>query len=46
MRNIVLLFAALLVIGSVYWFVASNLFEKITEEIIEKEVEIEKGTGK
>lgn len=46
MRNIVLLFAALLVIGSIYWFGASNIFEEIVEEIIEKEVGIEKETGK
>ena len=46
MRNIVLIFAALLVIGSIYWFSESNIFKEIAEEIIEKEIEIEKETSK
>jgi hypothetical protein len=46
MRNIVLLFVALLGIGLIYWFGFYNPLEEIAKEIIEKELEIDKELGK
>lgn len=38
MQIIAFIFAALLGIGSIYWFVSYNPLEEIAEEIIEKEL--------
>jgi len=46
MHILALMFAVALGIGSIYWFGPNNPLEEIAEEIIEKEVEIEKETGK
>jgi len=46
MQIIAFIFAALLGIGSIYWFGSYNPLEEIAEEIIEKELEIEKELGK
>jgi hypothetical protein len=46
MQIIAFIFAALLGIGSIYWFGSYNPLEEIAEETIAKEVEIKKETGK
>ena len=46
MQIITFIFAALLGIGSIYLFGSYNPLEEIAEEIIEKELEIEKELGK
>jgi hypothetical protein len=46
MQIIAFIFAALLGIGSIYWFGSYNPLEEIAEEIIEKEVGLEKETSK
>ena len=46
MRIIAFIFAIALGIGSIYWFGSYNTLEEIAEEIIEKEVGLEKETGK
>jgi len=46
MHIIAFIFFALLGIGSIYWFGSDNPFEEFAEEVIEKELEIEKELGK
>ena len=41
MHIIILIFAAVMGIGSVYWFGAENPVEEIAEKVIEEEIEID-----
>lgn len=45
MQIIAFIFAVALGIGSIYWFGPDNPLKEFAEEIIEKELEIEKELG-